>query len=324
MVSALVLTGGFLAPAGLAEAVPPVANMGMNTAMGIFMLGGYLLRARVMGRGGAALASALICFAVIALAQHLFQSYPGDGPWRLLLNTLPAAGGWPGRMSSATALMFMILASAMLLFVLRGARHVAAAFFLLALVAQAALIHLVGHLMGISLLDGHYAHSGLVRPVTAILMLLSAIGLWQLAEDRPDVSARRASSPGWDIYMRGGAASVSALLMVGGFAAGSLIQQDRDGLAVALVASLGLGLMFYMYRRIVPEQMGSADGVRSCIKASPLMTSDLCALQDLTPCRRPLHPHSRLTTPPSTAQVVLFIFPTPFTSPTCRCRSHAR
>ncbi len=251
VVGAGVISGANLAPLALAAHVPAVAGMGANTGLGFLLLGVFLVLTRGRWRKIAGLLMVVGVLAVVVQMQHFLALHPADGPWRLLVNTLPEAGAWAGRMSPATAFIFLLYALSGLLFAYRGAQRAEVAFFGLALGAMIALAYLASHLVRFGLSDHDHSVNDTVSPATALLLTLAGVGLWRAAEIRLDVRAWRSSSPGWDLFVQA-ASSVGALLVVGGIVAGSLMQQGRETLAVGLVALLALGAATFLYLRIVP------------------------------------------------------------------------
>lgn len=95
---AAILLGIWLAPVFLLALASPLSGLGLNTAIGLLLLGLglYFPRTRLWLGGFVAVVS------VVVIVQYLLSWLPPDGPWRIVLNV---AGdlSWPGRMAPLTA-----------------------------------------------------------------------------------------------------------------------------------------------------------------------------------------------------------------------------
>ncbi len=169
-----------LAFAGLGEAVaasyaPLLLGMGCNTALSFLLAGAALFRFHVKPdlKPFIAIGWSLALLATASLVLSRLEWAPSDGPWRLLVNTLPSEspGAWPGRMSPVTAacllLAGLVMANSRRI---EGVRASLTALGALGLLLGLALTAVSLHILNINLFN----HA---EPVRAYLSLPSGIAL---------------------------------------------------------------------------------------------------------------------------------------------------
>ena len=119
-IGAILMAGGMLVlviagwdPVFARVHAPILLEVGWNTALCFIAVGTALLAEfRVINHEWLTRAAwFMVLLATLALFQGLLGIAPPDGPWRLLVNTVPpeaAISAWPGRMSLTTALGLLI------------------------------------------------------------------------------------------------------------------------------------------------------------------------------------------------------------------------
>jgi len=99
----VVLLAVFCRPVVPAWLLDDLTMVGLNTALALLAAGLALMSSRSRPRLVLPLALACAGCALLAVLQYLTGWYPAGFAWAPLLNPLPAAGAWPGRMAPDTA-----------------------------------------------------------------------------------------------------------------------------------------------------------------------------------------------------------------------------
>lgn len=253
LMAAALLLGMLLAPEVTKRLVPGAEGVGMNTALCLVLLG-LALRAgdeRSHPAWRVALRAAVAGMALVVLAQLLLGGYPGDGLWRLLLNTLPDPGAWQGRMSPPAAVVLFLYAAAFLMHQRLGRRAPTLIFIALGLGFLVALAQLTGYLARVVLFDSERAEVGHMNLPVAIMLLLAGLAGWRQARRLPETRRWRQQSPAQDMLVHAVGILAIALVVGGVTSAGFMLRGENELalLAIVLVALVGGAAL---YPPIVP------------------------------------------------------------------------
>lgn len=229
-----------------------LSMVGQNTALATLAIGGALF---LSGRASSDwVPRSLHVLALVLASLVLFQSfvgfYPEDGLIRVILNTLPSADAWPGRMSPVTALTILVLSVSALTLQTQRVTLIFVIGAGLGLVIALALASFVAHLTGLTLFQSVTPGAGSLSLPTSFLLLMSGLVIFHQLMANPVLVDWRADHPGQTVFVN--VLAVLILLYVIALAgAGEFALQGRIGSALwVLVPCFLLGLLV-IYRPIV-------------------------------------------------------------------------
>lgn len=249
-----------LQPQPLLRWLPFTQDSGANTLLALAALAAAVA---LRQRGRALLADALLTaaalLAVLPLLQHLTGAVPGDGPWRLLIDTRHQPGlsnYWPGRMSAFASLLLLLAAACVhALARLTGRRAVRHWMFLYAALFVLVLIGFVGELVGVPVLVAPWGQGDAVGVLCSGALLGLVFALFRVAVADRAVGEYFVGRPDRSVF----AVSVFgllAMLVVGGVTIGGVMAPvGLSGYRAALADALRTHIL------LAESEIGRLQGV---------------------------------------------------------------
>lgn len=229
-----------------------LSMVGQNTALATALMGAALM---LSVRGGNGQSPVLLYLLTLVLSgavifQRLVNVYPLDGPMRVVLNTLPAVGSWPGRMSHVTALVLILLCASALVSRRRTLFAAMAGAMASGLAAAVSLGSLTAHLAGLTLFPSAVEGGGILSFTTSFLLTLIGFALGYQILNGATYSDWRLRYPGQGVFAEV-MILLSLLFVMAMGSAGEFALQGRISLAFGILLCFFLLGLVVIYRPIV-------------------------------------------------------------------------
>lgn len=252
LVAVFLLALSLSIPATFESMLPASADVGQNTLLAIAVLGWVLSKSGRSGERCLILigACSVTLLGGVALVQAVAGLYPADGPWRVLLNTLPGESAWPGRMSWPAATLFFMLGLAQVSRI-NGSRAGTATSALLTLIAAfITTSEVTAQLIGLDIYSQIPGVPGSLSPITVSMLLIASVTSGLALLNSTVYLKWEADHVGQGVFLRI-TALLGMLLVAAVVSAIGLTSQGEWDLALLIVIVMIVFSFLLVYQRIV-------------------------------------------------------------------------